>query len=118
MEPILPANACGSPTEALVSVREQGRLVKSPFQLTKDDLRVAIDVGTDLHHRRAPIAPGQRHQIGARHDSRDQHRGPFDVLQAEHDADFFRERRIFEMMQDDGRGGRHRISRGVGLAEA
>jgi hypothetical protein len=56
MEPIAPA--CGSPTEALVSVREQGRLGKSPFQFAKDDLRVAIDVGADLHHRRAPIFRG------------------------------------------------------------
>jgi hypothetical protein len=99
----------GGPGDALISRWKQRWLRKAPFQLADDDLGIAINVGADLQHRRAPIAPGQRHQIRPRHDSRNQRRGPFQVLQPEHDTDFFRERRLFEMVQDDG-GGRHVIS--------
>ena len=92
----------GGGGEALVSVRKQRRLRKTPLQFADDALGVAIDIGADLHHRGAAVASGHRHQVGPRHDSRNQHRGPRHVLQAEDQADLFRERRLREMMQDDG----------------
>src|SRR5712691_3106332 len=98
---------------AIKSRGEQGRLREPAFQLADDALRVAIDVGTDLHHRRAPIAAGQRRQVRTRHDSRDKDGRPCDVLQAEDDTYLFRERRLFEMMQDDRVRGRHTVSSGL-----
>ena len=98
----------GGPGHAFAAVRDQGGLGKTPFQFAQDALRVAIDVGADLHHGRAPIAAGQRHQIGTRHDPRDAHGGPCDVLQPENDPDLFREGRLIEMVEDDRRSCRHK----------
>src|ERR1700730_4867994 len=44
------------PRYAGISSRKQGRRRKTRFQLPDDDLRVAVDVSTDLHRRRATIA--------------------------------------------------------------
>jgi len=81
---------------------------KPPFQLANDALRVAIDVGADLHHWRAPGSrPSAASSQGRGMISRDEDRRPVDVLQAEHDTDFFGERRLFKMMQDDRVHDRH-----------
>jgi hypothetical protein len=97
----------GGGSEALVSGRIQGRFWKSPLQFADDALGVAIDIGADLHHGGAAVAAGQRHQVRPRHDSRNQHRGPRNALHAEDQADFLRERRLREMMEDDGMCGGH-----------
>lgn len=89
--------------ETLISLRKQRRLREAPFQLANDALCIAIDIGADLHHRRTAITAGQRHQVGPRHDPRDEHRRPIEVFQAKDDADLFGERRLLEMVQDDGR---------------
>ena len=92
------------PGDAGRAWRKQGRRGKSAFDLADDDLRVAEHVGADLHHRRATVAAGQRHQIGLRHDLRNANASPRDPLVAEDHADFLGERGPVEMMEDDGMG--------------
>ncbi|GCC48713.1 hypothetical protein chiPu_0032752 [Chiloscyllium punctatum] len=89
-----------------MACRKQRRRWKAPLQFADDDLGVAIDVGTDLHRRRAAVAAGHRHQVRPRHDPGNPHRVPGELLESEDDADLLGERRLVEMMQDR-RGLRH-----------
>jgi hypothetical protein len=84
--------------------RKQGWRRKSAFDFADDDLGVAVDVGVDLHHRRATIAAAQRHQIGLRHDRRNAHAFPRKPFVAKDHQDFLGERRPIEMMENDGVG--------------
>jgi hypothetical protein len=104
--------------DAFISLWKQRWFRKAPLQFAKDALGIAIDVGADLHHRGAPITSRHRHQIRPRHDSGDQDRCPFDVFQAEHKPHLLGEWRRFEMMQDDGGGGRHGSCSSLALREA
>ena len=88
------------PRQAGMARRKEARLGISRLERARDHLRVAEDVGADLHHRRAAIAAGQRDQVRLRQDARDQHRAPGDALEAENEADLLGKRRSFEVMQD------------------
>jgi len=80
-----------APPETAAGVGEKSGEREPAFEFTDDDLGVAKDISADLHGRRAPVAAGHRHQVGARHDPRDQNRGPGDILDAEDDADLLGE---------------------------
>ena len=53
-----------------VSAGKQGRLRVELLKLAQDELRVAVDVGADLHHRRAAIAARERDEVRLRHHDR------------------------------------------------
>ena len=69
--------------------------------LGQDHLGVAIDVGADLHHRDAPVAAGERRQVGFRHDRRLDHRMPGKAQEPEQQPGFLRERRVVVVVQDE-----------------
>ena len=73
----------------------------STLQLPQDQLAVAIEVGADLQHGRLAIAPGQRRQIGFRHDGGDIDRRPSEPFEAKAEPDFLRIGRDLVMVQDD-----------------
>ena len=104
--------------ETFISRGKQRRLRKPPFQFADDTLCVAIDIGADLHHRRASITSRQGHQIGARHDSGNDYGGPIDIFKAEDHTNLFREWRLLEMMQDDWMCGRHQSLMAGAVGEA
>ena len=61
---------------ARVAAAIEARLGKTALQLAQDQLRIAIDVGADLHHRRLAVAARQRCEIGLRHDHGNRHGPP------------------------------------------
>jgi hypothetical protein len=71
------------------------------FYFQHHELRVAVDIGADLQHRRLAIATGQRHQVGLGHDVGNHDRFPRRFLDAEGDAHLLGERRVRIMMQDE-----------------
>ncbi len=81
------------------------------FQHVADEGRVAIDVGADLQERRAAVSARERHHVGLGRDARNDHRLPGQLLEAEGEADLFRERRRGIVVQDGfGQGRGHGFS--------
>ena len=76
----------------------------SALQLTHDQLTIAIDVGAELQQGRLAIAPGQRRQIGFRHDDGDLDRRPSEAFEAKAEPDFLRIGRGIVVVQDDDVG--------------
>jgi hypothetical protein len=62
------------------------------FQLRDDNLRVTIDVRSDLHRRRATVAPVMGIKCGGGIMPRDANRLPCKALEPEDNADLLRER--------------------------
>ncbi len=71
------------------TIRIKRRLGFQLIDLPDDDSRVAPYVGADLEHRDSPIASGERHQLGLRHDHRLLDRTPADFLIAQIFCGFF-----------------------------
>ena len=59
----------------------------STLELAQDDLRIAVDVGSDLHHRNLPIAAREGGQLRLRHDYGLVDGEPIEPLDAECDTD-------------------------------
>jgi hypothetical protein len=79
------------------------------LQQVANERRIAINIRADLQHRRAPVAAGERHQLGLGHGARDDDRLPSLFFVAENQADFFGKRRAGVMMKDQiGHGGTFR----------
>ncbi len=73
----------------------------SALQFAHDQLTIAIEVGADLQHGGLAIAPGQRRQIGFRHDDGDLDRRPSEAFEAKAEPDFLRIGRDVVVVQDD-----------------
>ena len=86
---------------ALERRRVQRRLRLQVLQHRGDQRSVAINVGADLQHRRAPVTAGQRQHVGLGQDAGHHHRLPGQLLEAQHEAHFFRKRRSGVMVQDE-----------------
>src|SRR6516164_893992 len=85
----------------------KARAGMSAFEFTHDQLAIAIDVRTDLQHRRFAVASGQRGQIGLRQYDRNLDRRPGEAFEPKTEPDFLRIGRGVVMVQDDvghGRG--------------
>jgi hypothetical protein len=60
---------------------------------------IAVDVRADLEERRAPVAAGQRDDVGLGQHDRHLDRPPRESLPAEHQADLLGERRAIEVVE-------------------
>ena len=81
--------------------RVERRLRREAIDDAAHQERVAVDVGADLHERRAPVAAGQRDDVGLGHDPRHRHRAPRQPLHAEDEAHLLGERRRAVVMEDE-----------------
>ena len=81
------------PRHTLEVGRIQHRLGVLVFEHLADQGRVAIDVGTDLQKGRLAITTGEGQHIGLGRDAGDDHRLPGQLLETQHQPDFFGKRR-------------------------
>ena len=68
---------------------------------SRDQLRIAVDVGTDLQHRRFAVATRECREVGLGHHQGYLYRMPGGAFDTERHLHFLREGRYVEMMKDD-----------------
>jgi len=79
----------------------QRRIGRHAVQHRADQRRIAIDIGADLHDRRAAVTARERRDIGLGHDRRNFHRAPGQALGAQHEPDFLGKRRRCVLVKDE-----------------